>query len=288
METEFFEVIMKRLEHDSLLVERAESILHAVSVSEPLIADALKTPQDIRFHNEGPFVKDHLRLMLIVLYAIVEGKLHLREIEELARLKGYEIEIEELEERIKEHVSWFEVFIYCHDATKWESIVFRSKEKTRGAALGFNTTLTYEPDVDFVNRTTWRRAYTDLYQQFEALHPNESPQEIQTLFYMTYEIDIQYPHHDRLIHTPVYHALLERFLIAHKLTDIHSEMLVDIISHHLTLARFRERETSSFSRFAHLARVRHYDFDEFVDFIQGVLFLDFIAASKNASAHGTL
>jgi len=287
METEFFEVIMKRLERDPALVERAEAMLSAVSVSEPLIADTLNTPQDIRFHNEGPFVRDHLRLMLVTLYAIVEGKLHLREIEELTRLKGYEIEIEQLEERFKEQVSWFEAFVFCHDAAKWSSVVFRAKEKTRGDALGFNTKLTYEPDVDFANRATWRKAYLDLYREFETMHPNESPQEIQMLFYMTYEIDVSYPHHDRLIHTPVYRSLLQRFMIAHKLSDVHSAMLEDVISHHLALSHFEKPETSSFSRFAHLARVRHYDLDEFVDFIQGALFLDFVAASKHASAHGS-
>ena len=225
IETEFFDVIMSRLEDDRVLFARADSMLRAICISEPLIEDACETPQDIRYHAEGPFVRDHLRLMLIVLYAVVEGKFHLREIEELHRLKGYEQEVDELETRLKDHAAWFEAFIFCHDAAKWAALLLRAPEQSRGAQLGFNVPLTYEPDVDIANRGEMRGRYLALYRQFVAMHPNESPQEVQATFYRTYEIEVKYPYHDRMIHTPVYHALLQRFILAHKLTDIDGAML---------------------------------------------------------------
>ena len=67
-DTEFLDAAMRRIDEDVLLYKKAESILERVSLSEPLISDALNTPQDIRYHGEGPFLRDHLRKMLMVLY----------------------------------------------------------------------------------------------------------------------------------------------------------------------------------------------------------------------------
>jgi hypothetical protein len=225
-------------------------------------------------------------MMLMSLYAIEVGKLRLTEVEELARMKGYEHEVEELETLMREHVSWFEAFVLVHDAAKWNTVTFASPEGSRGAELGFNFHLTYEPDVDLSARAVLRDRYIDLYHTFEQMHPNESAREIQSLFYLTYDIDAKYPHHDRMIHAPVYHALFERFARAHELTDIHTAMLEDIISRHLLFKRFALPEKSDLHPFAHLARVRGYDADDFFDFLEGALFLDFVCGSIRLSAHG--
>ncbi|MBI2475568.1 hypothetical protein HYV69_04070 [Candidatus Uhrbacteria bacterium] len=285
-ESEFFDVLMRRVCADQKFYNRAEAMLHAVSTVEPLVADSLRTPQDIRFHAEGPFVSDHLRLILMSLYAIQDGTLQLIEIEELRRLKAYGYEIEELNEFFKENFAWFEAFALCHDAAKWASVVFVAPEKSRGAELGFNMKLTYEPDVDLAQRARLRTQYIDLYKSFERQHPNESPREIQSLFYLTYEIDVKYPHHDRMIHSPVYHTLFERFVLAHQLTDVRAAMLEDIISHHLAFKKFADARTGNMLPFVHLARVRGYDANDFIDFIQGAIFLDFVCGSKRLSAHG--
>jgi len=282
----FFDVLMRRVCVDQKLYNRADAMLHAVSTAEPLVADSLCTPQDIRFHAEGPFVRDHLRLILMSLYAIQDGILQLTEIEELRRLKVYGYEVEELNEFFKENFAWFEAFALCHDAAKWATVVFVAPEKSRGAELGFNTKLTYEPDVDLAERARKRTQYLDLYKSFEEQHPNESPREIQSLFYLTYEIEVKYPHHDRMIHSPVYHALFERFILAHQLTDIHAEMLEDIICHHLSFKKFSKIQTSNMGSYVHIAQVKGYDADDFVDFIQGAIFLDFVCGSQRLSAHG--
>jgi hypothetical protein len=285
-ETEFFDILMAQVETDRNLFARAEAMLSTVSSSEPLIAETLRTPQDVRYHAEGPTARDHLRLMLMSLYAIEEGKLRLSEIEELTRMKGYEHEVEELGMFMREHASWFEAFVLVHDAVKWNTVAFASPEGSRGAKLGFNLRLTYESDVDLSARAAMRERYIDLYHWFEQIHPNESRREIQSLFYLTYNIDVKYPHHDWMIHTPVYHALFERFAFAHELTDIHTAMLEDIISRHLLFKRFGLPEKSDLRPFAHLASMRGYDADIFFDFLQGALFLDFVCGSIRLSAHG--
>ncbi|MBI5369974.1 hypothetical protein HZA85_02185 [Candidatus Uhrbacteria bacterium] len=285
-ESEFFDAHMSRIEADPALFERAEAKLSGAATAEPLIAESLRAPQDIRYHAEGPFVRDHLRLILMSLYAIAEGKLRLLDIEELARLKEYAGEIETLEELLREHVSWFEAFALVHDSAKWNTLVFKSPEGSRGAELGFNAPLSYEPDVDLQTRAELRERYLELYRGFEAQHPNESAREVQSLFYLTYEIDVKYPHHDRILHTPVYSQLLERFARAHELTDIHTAMLEDVVTQHLAFKRFNEMRTSDMSPFFHLARVRGYDLDAFMAFLKGALFLDFVCGSKRLSDHG--
>lgn len=285
-ETEFFDVLMTRVERDQELYARAESMLRAVSDSEPLIAETLCAPQDVRYHAEGPTVRDHLRLMLMSLYAIEQGTLRLTAIEELSRLKGYEQEIEELEQTMREHVSWFEAFTFVHDVAKWNTIAFRSPEGSRGAELGFNLVPTYEPETDLTARAQMRERYLELFSDFHSKHKKESAREVQSLFYLTYGIDVKYPHHDRIIHAPAYQQLLERFAIAHELTDIHTSMLEDIVSRHLQFVRFKKQTENSMDPFFHLAQVRGYDGDDFADFIQGAILLDFVCGSLRLSAHG--
>src|SRR3989344_3404445 len=100
-ESEYLDAAIERLEHDAALIARADAEIAAVSSQEPLFAQSLRAPQSPPHHCEWPFVEEHVRRILVVLYAIAAGKLHLRDIEEFKRLKGYEEEIQELEERIK-------------------------------------------------------------------------------------------------------------------------------------------------------------------------------------------
>lgn len=285
-ETQFFDHLMRRIEHDRDFFDRAETLLQTTATSEPLVAEALRTPQDIRYHAEGPFVRDHLRLMLMSLYAVAEGHVHLLEIEELARMKGYEQEIEELEYALREHVAWFEVYVLLHDVAKWHALTFRAPEHSRGAALGFNVNLTDQSEMDVVTRSAMREQYLDLFRDFASQHQGESARSVQSFFYLTYEIDCTYPHHDRMIHLPVYTHLLQRCALAYQLTDVHTSILQDVISSHLLFIPFKKTPFGTMDPFLHLARVRGYDTDAFIDFLLGALFLDFVCGSIRLSAHG--
>ena len=81
-ETEFLSVAMKRILADADLRSRAEAIVSGAAQAEPLIAECLRTPQDPRYHAEGPFLFSHLVQILMVLYAVQEEKLHRIDIEE--------------------------------------------------------------------------------------------------------------------------------------------------------------------------------------------------------------
>ena len=109
--------VARRIEHDVVLRDRADVVLRGLE-KEPLMDGLYETPMSNRFHAEGPTVRSHLRLMLMSLFAILDGKIHLLEIEEFARLKGMEDEIQEMEQMLTENPATFEVFCLIHDVGK--------------------------------------------------------------------------------------------------------------------------------------------------------------------------
>ena len=215
-QTEYLAQAINRLDQDKDLARQADSLLTAVSTQEPLIKDSLKTKQDPQAHSEGPYMDAHLRRMLVVLYAVLEDKLHLIDIEEFRRMKGYEGEIDELEEIMKEKVSFFETFILVHDAAK--------------------------------------------------VHGND--------------------HHDRMMYTPVYQQLIDRLAKAHDLSVRDQAMLSDLICRHLEFRAFHKPNPSMAHWFVHLAHVKQYDGDDFLDLAQGCVFLDWVVGSQRLEENG--
>ncbi len=286
-ETEYLDDAILRVMHDADVSILADALLTGAAESEPLMADALQTPQDVRHHAEGPFMRAHVRTMLCILYAIQKEKLHLIDIEEFRRMKGYEGEIDELEETIKENVGLFEVFALMHDAAKWACIVFSAPLGSRGEELGFNAPLTYEFDVDAKTRMELRDAYRELFHEFSLAHRNETASEMQKRFHEVYQIDIHYPHHAETIYTPVYSALLDRFCAAHRLTPHDRNMLEDLIGNHMRFnGDFLDVKPNKINRFVHLANKRGYDSDDFIDLLQGCLFFDMVCGSCSLGERG--
>ena len=286
-DAEYLDQAIERIEVDGILRGHADALIHGASEQEPMIAQLILTPQDIRYHAEGPIVQDHLRLMLMGLYAMAEEKLHLIDIEEFRRLKGYEGEIDEVEEIIKENIGLFEVFTLCHDIAKYSTITFSSPKGSRGEELGFNSPHNHHFDEASHERARLREQYQDLYKEFSAMHPTASDREIQVQFYLTYGIQAHYPHHGRKIHAPMYEDLLDRFCEAHRLPSRDRDLLDDLIAHHMEFNRdFGKSSASSMGRYVHLAKKRGYDADDFIDLMQGCLFLDMVIGSKRLAPHG--
>ena len=278
-DTEFLDAAMRRIDEDVLLYKKAESILERVSLSEPLILDALNTPQDIRYHGEGPFLRDHLRKMLMVLYAISEEKLHLIDIEEFRRMKGYYGEIEEMEEIIKEKIALFEVFILCHDAAKWASVTFDAPDMSLGAERGFQMKLTYDPIKDHQVRSRLRNEYINLFKKFASTESGTDRQKQQKFFYK-YQIEVHYHNHGRLIHSPVYSALLMRFTKFYGLSNRDCSIIENLISHHTEfVSDFKKVKPSKIGKYIHIARSKKYDADDFIDLLQASVFIDMVCGS---------
>lgn len=288
-ETEFLDHAIARVVSNHKFTGLADALIKGAAESEPIFSQSLQTPQDIRFHAEGPFLHSHIRLMLTVLYAIQAEELHLIDLEEFRRLKGYEGETDELEETLKEYIGLMEAFALCHDIAKWETVVFEAKKGSRGEELGFSCPLTYAFDTDAVNRVNLRDAYTELFHEFSKAHPDETSTSIQKRFYQTYGIDLHYPHHDSVMMTSVYRSLLERFARAHELTDRDARMLEDLIQHHMDAKTFftsvRPKKIAALNRFA---QKRGYDADDFLDLLQACVFLDKVCGSMEMTPNGSL
>jgi hypothetical protein len=280
-ETEYFNDAIARVERDEHLLKHADAILNGAGAIEPLIAENFETPQDVRFHAEGPFVRDHLRLMLCVLFAIQEDKLHLIDIEEFRRMKGFEGEIDELEETMKEEAAFFEAFVLYHDCAKRVTATFTSLPSFRGGELGFVANGSHHFDELSHERAKKQQEYLELYNAFAGANTGVPANEIQVKFYLEYGIQVHYPHHGRKTHAAVFQALLDRICFAHGLTSRERDLLDDITSHHLEFSRdFKIIRPASVRRYAHLALKRGYDADDFIDLIQACMFLDGVCGSK--------
>src|SRR3989339_394998 len=233
-ESVYFESLMHSIRQNVDLQKKAFQVLEQTGQKEPLLLESYRTPQSPTFHGEGPFLFDHLQLILQTLFAIAEGSVSLLSIEEFRSLKGYEGEIQELEETIRENVAFFEVFALCHDTAKWSTITFSTKEGSRGEAIGLSLSQKQHwEEQGHQEQIKMRERYLELYRRFEEEHHGETPEQIQFGFYLSYGIDVHYPGHDRAIHSPVYHGLLECMATLYHLPEQDIHYLEDLIAHHL-------------------------------------------------------
>lgn len=282
-ETEFLADAVDRVLRDRGLRHLADRALHDEAMIEPLLADALKAPQSPRHHAEGPFVEDHLLLMSQVLSGILGEKLHLVDVEEFAALRGFEGEIEELEETLKENAALYETFVLCHDASKWTTVCFDAPEGSGGRAAGFVADAwAHRHDMGISERAKFRARYAAMYETFRLERPELSPAETQRQFYATHAIDVHYAGHDRAIHSPVYRALLDRVSSRRRLQPRDVDLLETLIAHHLDpIADFALPNPAAILRYHAIAAKHGYDADDFVDLLQGCLFLDTVCGSRH-------
>lgn len=281
-ETEFLNDAVDRVSFDPALRREAERVLREEAAREPLIQDALRTPQSPPHHAEGPLLEDHLRLMLQTLAAVREDRLHLTGIEELARLGGYEGEVEEIEETIKENAALYETFVLVHDAAKWPLVYFDAPEGSSGRALGFaEETWAHREDVGGARRASVRAEYLRLLDAFVTSHPEMSRRDVAAAFYDEHRVEAHYAGHDRAVHAATYRGLLERVAAVRDLAARDVDLLETLIAHYLDPIRdFARHAPQTVLRYHALAAKHGYDADDFVDLLQGCLFLDTVVGSR--------
>ncbi len=282
-QTEYFEAIIRRVVDNEVYRQRAEKLIDTVAQEEPLFAESLLTPQSPSYHGEGPFLRDHLQSMLTALFAITEGDFHLLEVEEFRRLKGFEEEILEVEETIREYAALFEVFILMHDIGKWASVFFTAEPGSRGEAAGLTMHLSDRFSKEgMAEQAKIRRRYLETYREFCKQHAQESPQAQQILFVKAYGVKVHYSGHEHFIHAPVYRQLLERLASARRLSDRDFILLEDLIVHHMQPVRgYRKTVVPSRIEISFgIAKARGYDADNFLDLQQAGLFLDLPCGSR--------
>lgn len=282
-ETESMDLALRRIATPERLA-RVEETLARADASEPLFHDMLRTPQTPPYHAEGPTVRDHLACALTAFYAILEGDLHLIDLEEFRRLKGYEGEIDELEETLKEEAAFFEAFILCHDAPKWATVSFEAEPDSSFREVFALSPSHYWKDEGVAERAKMRATYVAAFKTFAYAHRGLAPAELGVQFYEQARVRTHYNGHAPLVHAPVYHALLTRTAEHYRLIDRDREMLEDVIAHHMDpIGDFcASHAATSIPKYISFAQDRGYDPDDYLDTLQAAVLLDGVFGSRRS------
>ncbi|MFH1252988.1 MAG: hypothetical protein V1664_01500 [Candidatus Uhrbacteria bacterium] len=245
----------------------------------------LLCPQSADTHAEGPLVEDHLQLMRQVLLAVVEGKLHLGDIEEFRRLKGFAGEFDEIEETIKEKAASLEVFILCHDLGKPETICFAAHEGSEGANKGFHDSLSDILTHDNKNRTVKIKRYNQEYKKFVTTF--DSSEEAYAAFLSSHQISISYPGYAAAIAQPKFREALTKISLEFRLTAEDTEDVFHLILlHEKVLNDFLSKASSAaYNHLIKYALKYGRDTDDFLDLLLAATFLE-ICGAPRLKAHG--
>lgn len=200
--------------------ESAKTLEHYRELT-PKLGETLLTPQSPDKHAEGPFIEDHLRLILMQAKAIEQGELKIAELPEfktkLETLSAEDqalvrAELERTEKLVREHSAFFEIFAVYHDLAKPDTVGFTSKPYTHGEALGFISFEKIKPkpkkmtpdDEEYYNEQKYdhqhrlKKLYYELIQGFAEKHPEllTKPAEFQNQFFQENGISLSYLGHE--------------------------------------------------------------------------------------------
>ncbi|MBU1906575.1 hypothetical protein KKD71_00300, partial [Patescibacteria group bacterium] len=288
-ETRFLDDILADLEQDPALVLRANKTIEKMKKKYPVLADALAAPQSSNKHGEGPRVEDHVRHGLICLYALLDGKFRLLEIEEFRRLKGYEGEIEEIERTIKERAAFFEAFVFFHDIGKGSAIQFRAREGTKGAELGFGKDLKLGwEELGGEGVFVARMKYDELFENYIAEHSAADPREVQKDFFQEYGISISNRGHDKAIYVPRFQEVVREAAAEMRLPEHDVDLLIEVIASHMKPLHmfWTKADPKNYQLLVdHVVNLGH-DPDDFLDVLLAGVALDVAFGNEQVSSTG--
>ncbi len=251
---------------------RAEDTLIRLESDVPEIRQFRTTPQSPPWHSEGPFVIDHIRRILIGLYAVTDGE-DLLEVEELAREKHHHPELVELQETIREHAATLEAFALLHDIAKPQQLFFNAPASSRGEVEGYR-----QRDQDHVRRASDRdrETYRKLVEAMSAGNPELSPSELAARFFDQYEIRAHYHGHDRVGASDTFLAQREFVSDRYRLPARDRAMLTFAIRHHIDVFHFFKNGPNPEKYNLLIARAdkQGFDADDALDFLLAGIFLD--------------
>lgn len=283
LETKFLDEVLETVETDPEIAKKVSKTLAELEKKYPELAYSLDSPQSDNKHAEGPRVRDHIRMILTNLTGLLEGKFHLLEIEELARLKGYAGELEELEETIKERASFFKAFALLHDIGKGAAARLIAKPGTKGYELGF-TALASAAWGEFGGneREVMLKKYWKLYQDFAKDHPDDPP-EVQLAFFKEYKISVSNWGHAHAAYDPRFQDTIMGICKKYRVAEVDIGLLMDLISFHMhPLHLFRTAASpGSYESLVDQATRRGYDADDFMDLLGGVVLIDKVFGAKS-------
>jgi len=281
--------VLENFEQDRFLIEWTDQVMKETTENYPILTDVFASPQSADKHAEGPLLEDHVRKILMALYALVEGRFSLLEIEEFQRMKGYEGEFEELEEMIKERAAFFKVFALVHDIGKAATVSFSAPEGSKGAEHGFSQSLSVGWD-DFAGdqRYEARKKYDDLYATFAVEHPGQDPKVTQAEFFREYQISVSNHGHARAIFEPELNKVVRSLATDNRLPENDIDLLEELIAAHMDPARrfWKKSDPKDYQSLVEYSSGIGQDADDFLDLLQAETFLDKVCGSWKLSAGG--
>ncbi|EKD33182.1 MAG: hypothetical protein ACD_76C00076G0001 [uncultured bacterium] len=256
--------------------ERARDTVSRAIASHPSLKSLLDVPQSPKHHAEGPYLYDHIELGLASLYAILDGKIDLLAIDEFRSMRGYEAEISELQETIKERAASMEAFLLIHDLGKLQSISFTSSGK--GKAHGF--------PPRYIRASGAFRAelfanYQKLFGKFVHENSQMSLKESYLRFYDEYAIDIHYEGHASALLNSELKNICDCICEERGVRGAEIDLVRSLsLRHDLPLKLFRKSRASLMEIIIACATKDRFDSDDYIDSMQAVMVLDAVFGSR--------
>ncbi|MFH1088968.1 MAG: hypothetical protein V1716_00915 [Candidatus Uhrbacteria bacterium] len=273
-ESEFFDVAMNRIVIDGDLVKKADEVL--VDFRGKAAEVVLSCPQSADSQAEGAEVRDHLRLMLQTVFAVLDEKLHVGDIEELRRLKGFKGELDEIEEIIKEKVASLEVFILAHDLGKPEVVIFNARDDSSKHHDSLSVAWQHGDRADSIKK------YQKIFRDFAKKNSDLSAQEIHHQFFIENQISINYHSYAKQIAHPDRREILNKLAAEHRLTPEDAEDIFHaILLHEHALDSFgREANVAIYNYLMDYCTKHGRDADDFLDLFLAIMFIESCASPR--------
>ena len=265
---------MNRIVKDEVLAKKADEVL--VGFRGKAAEVVLSCPQSADSQAEGSEVRDHLRLMLQTVFAVLDEKLHIGDIEELRRLKDFKGELDEIEEIIKEKIASLEVFVLAHDLGKPEVVTFSARDESFKHQDPLSRAWQHGGRADSIKN------YKKVFKDFSKKHPNLSNQEIHHQFFIEQQISISYHGYAKQIAHPDRREILNKLAAEHRLTPEDAEDIFHaILLHEHVLESFgREANVAVYNYLMNYCTKHGRDADDFLDLFLAILFIEACASPR--------
>lgn len=268
------------------LAREAEDLLIAAENVAQEIRSFRTTPQAANWHAEGPVISDHIRRILQVILAIVEGA-SLLEIEEFAREKILYGELLELEQTIREQAATMIVFALLHDLAKPDTLRFDAPQGSKGEKEGFRLHGQVKRELA---RPEEVQHYMKLYKSFAIKQGVKTTQEMTAAFFDTYEIHVHNHGHDRVGASDKYLEVRQRIEELHQLSADDAALMPFLIKHHIdALSYFKDGPNEKkFLLLIERANQWGFDADDALDALLAAAFLDRLGSLSYAHGQFTV
>lgn len=260
-EKEPLEAFCQRVFCDARREQEAQAVIASVQ-SDPAIREMLACPQTPPEHLEGPTVLHHIRAMLMGLAVVVEDREDLSRIEELAP-RGFEAEVREVGQVMREHAATLRAFCLLHDLGKPRVLQFVTRRNVHAE----------HPAI--LEGGNPRIAFESLWTSYRSQQAEVSTEEAMIGFYTSYGIEATYPAAAHQIFAPMFESSVRLVAQQQRLSASELGRLLVLIELHETIrAHAAEHRHDVIGLVRHLAQQRGQDASVLLDLVEATVLLE--------------